>query len=524
MVPRHLVSRVIECMVEGERHRMRHLLRVMATCRDVKGVVLETPALWRHVVVPATGDVASKAVCRLLLAIPRNTVITLTANGPLPMHHAFLEALEAHGKSLCAVVCERQNDVTPVRGVVPRWRPSWSAATALTTLTLVVDVANSPKMPMLPPLRSLRSACIEVRHGTIGAIPSILGVQPVLARLRMRAERRDFRVPHGTPMPNLTPWLAQHPALQKLAMSFLQGNVHDVLRPVCVLLGVTELDLSVFETPMTYEFARVFPNVEQAAVHVHCRPVEVVIPPSVAPLLTWQHLRVASLKHVPLGPDGASLTQLTTLEKLHIERCRFTTLEALRPLTRLRYLCVRDPVASLEGVGTLTALTSLTVTSPVLEDAGDLCHLTRLRDITLDASQWFFPTPWHVPSFTATLESVWVSQYAATVMFEQTAAPMPALKTLYVYGGGADEVGQLMEHAARSPSLRRMRWTGVVTAAFARRYPRATAALAMPRKSKRRRADENTPPPNGEAVPPPNGEAVPPPNDEFTDENTPPPV
>ena len=489
MVPRNLLSAVVEAMVvsERERHRVRTLLRVMATSRDVRAVVLSTTSLWRHVVVPAAGDIACKAVCRLLCLVPRNTIVTLTSSGPVPMHHAFLEVIEAHGGSLCAVACERQNDVTPVPGLVHRWQPAWASARTLTALSLTVDVAHAPPMPPLPSLPCLRSVCIEVRFGTVAAVPAIIGVQPAMTRLRVCAERRDYRVPAGTPMPTLTRWLAKQPVLQRLALSFLQGNLHDVLRPVCILPGITELDLSVFETPSSYEFARVFPNVDQAAVHVHSRPVETVTPPSVAPLLAWSKLRVTSLKRVPLGPDGGPLRELTHLEKLHDERCGLTTLDALRPLTKLRYLCVRDPVTSLDGVGSLTALTSLTVTSPVLEDGGDMCQLVRLRELTLDVSEWFYPTPWHIPSFTAPLESVWVSQYAASVVFDHAVAPMPVLRSLYVYGGTTmDGVGELMERGAESPCLRRMRWTGTVTPSCARRYPRAAAALVSTVPGKRK--------------------------------------
>jgi hypothetical protein len=484
MMRRDILARVVEAMVAAkeERHRARTLLRVMATCRELRAVVLTTRALWRHVMVPAAGDVASDTICRFLHVIPRNTVISLTSIGPLPMNHAFLEALEAHGESLRAVSCERQNH-TPVPGVGPRWRPAWGAARHVTTLCLTVNIHHAPPMPPLPPLPALQSVCLEVRSGTVAAAPAIIGVQPAMTSLRVHAERRDHTLPPGAQMPTLTVWLAKQPALKKLTLSFLQGDLHDVLRPVCTLPGVTQVDLNVYERPSSYAFARAFPNVDQVAIHIHARPPrdELAPPPPApppTPLLAWTKLRVASLKRVPLGPDGGPLRHLTGLEKLHIERCGLTTVEELRPLRKLRYLCARDAVTSLEGVGTLTALTSLTITSPVLDDAGDLDQLTALREIGLDASEWFFPTPWHIPSFTASLETVCVSKYAATVVHDQAVAPMPALKSMYVYGGTMDEVGPLMERGGESQALRRMRWTGTVTPACARRYPRAAAALA----------------------------------------------
>lgn len=489
MVPaRDVLRRVIEEAVASRppRWRMRTLMRLMAVSRELRAVVRTTPALWRDVLVPAAGDKASDAVCRCLASLPRNTVISLTAVAPLPLNHAFLEALEAHGDSLQAVVCARQNHAS-VPGVFSRWRPAWAAARALITLSLTVDVCNAPIMPTLPPLPALRNVFLDLRQATLAAAPAFIGIQPAMVRLRVYAETRDPAIPPGTPSPILTGWLAQQPSLQKLGLSFVQGDLHDVLRPVCALDRVTEITLSVFDTPSSYVFARAFPNVEQVAIHVHRRRppaagvADAPMPAHGAPLppfQTWTKLRVASLKRVPLGPFGGPLRHLTTLEKLHLDRCGLTTTDELRHLTRLRLLCVADAVVSLHGVGALTALTSLSVLSPVLDDAGDLHQLAGLRDLAIDGSQWFFPTPWHVPSFTAPLKSVWASRYAAAVMHAETVAPMPALQTMHVHGGTMDEVGPLMERGAESAVLRRLRWTGTVTADGASRFPRAAAAIA----------------------------------------------
>lgn len=492
MLPRDILVRIIEATVaaHGERRRLRTLFRVMATCRELFAVVMTTPELWRDVLIPAVGDAACEAICRRLRRLPRNTIITLSATGPLPMNHAFLETLEAHGDSLTVIVCERQH-AAPVPSVMPRWTLAWAAARNLTTLSLTIYAANALATPPLPPLPALRNVCVDVRYGTVAVVPVIIGVQPAMIRLRVHAERRDPGLPTDAKVPTLTGWLAQQHSLQKLSMSFLQGDLHDVLRPVTTMPRITDLDINVYERPSSYAFARVFPNVDQAAIHVHRRhdaqhpPVHGV---SATPLLAWTKLRVASFKRVPLGPDGGPLRQMTGLEKLQAERCGLTTVEELRPLKRLRFLWVSDAVTSLEGVGSLTALTSLTVTSPVLDDAGDLHQLTCMREIAIDASQWFFPTPWHVPSFTASLEMVWVSLFAAAVVYDQTVAPMPVLKSMYVCGGTMDEVGPLLERGAESPRLRRMRWTGGVTPAFAQRYPRAAAALTGPIKRKRAQA------------------------------------
>jgi hypothetical protein len=487
-VPREVWSRIIAEAIAhvDDRFRLRALVQCSMLSTSVQHAVLTSPELWRDVTLPALADEAVESICRLLARLPRNSICSLVSSGTLRATHVLLDVLEHHAESIHLLGITRQTELSVAPGIIQRWAPAWSTLHALSSLVLTVNVHHGPPMPCLPPLPALDIAWLDIHGGTVAATPFVLGAQPALRFLILHAERRDPSVGPDDTVPALTPWLATAlPSLTTLHVSMLQGDPDDVFPPTAQLARVTELELTAAHRPTSYAFARTFPSVEYATVHVRssARNLSPPVPIREDALRPWAGIRHMGLTRVCLGPSGAPLRHLTALEKLQLDRCGLDDLDEMGRHPALASLWVRGPLTSAAGIGALTALTRLTILSRSLEDGSDLARLTGLRTLALEVSHEYFTyTPWDLPSFVNHLEHVWMTHPAASAMIENV-APMPSLQTMAITGGTVHEVGPLLERAAHSPRLRGLRWTGPVCAEFASSYPRAAAALASRKRA-----------------------------------------
>lgn len=484
-VPKEVWSRIIvEAIAHvDDRFRIRALVRLSAVATPLYHAVVTSPEMWRDVTVPALEDGAVESICRLLAQLPRNSIWSLVASGSLRATHVMLDVLERHADSLNLLGITRRPETSVARDIVSRWAPAWSLLHTLSSMVLTVDVHNGRHLPCLPPLPALDILWLDIRGGSVAATPMVLGVQPSLRFLILHAERKDPILGPNDRVPAITPWLAAAlPSLATLHVSMQQGDPDDAFPPTTQLTQVTELELTAAHRPTSYAFMRTFAGVQQAIVHIRscARNLTPHVPIHPDTLRPWSGVRQLGLTRVPLGPGGAPLQCLTALQKLQIDRCGLQDLGDMGQHPHLTSLWVRGPLTATDGVGALTALTDLSIMSRSLEDGSDLLRLTRLRNLVLDVSPSYFPTPWHLPSFVASLETVWVTHDALGVpeLMSENVEPMPVLQTLSVSGGTMWEAGPLLERAAGSPRLRCLRWTGVVCPDFASTYPRAAAALA----------------------------------------------
>lgn len=488
-LPKEIWSQIIAAAIAhvDDRFRIRALVRLSAVATPLYHAVFSSPEMWRDVTVPALEDGAVESICRVLARLPRNSVWSLVSSGSLRATHVMFDVLERHADSLNLLGITRRPEITSVaRDIVSRWAPAWSLLHTLSSMVLNVDVRNGSHLPCLPPLPALDIMWLDIQGGSVAAAPVVLGAQPSLRFLILHAERKDPTLGPDDRVPALTPWLAASlPSLATLHVSMLQGDPDDAFPPTTQLTQVTELELTAAHRPTSYAFMRTFTGVQQAIVHIrscarNLTPHEPIHPDTLRP---WSRVRQLGLTRVPLGPGGAPLHCLTALQKLQLDRCGLHDLGDMGRHPHLTSLWVRGPLTATDGVGALTALTDLSIMSRSLEDGSDLLRLTRLRNLVLDVSPSYFPTPWHLPSFVASLETVWMTHDALggggpEPMSAENVAPMPVLQTMSVSGGTMWEAGPLLERASGSPRLRCLRWTGVVCPEFASTYPRATAALA----------------------------------------------
>jgi hypothetical protein len=481
-LPDNLLATCLQLSIKGcaETWRIRNYMRLQLVCTRFRRLVTqESPDVWHTVILPMYGaEKLTHAMGFLACRIPRNTIVSFTCMTRLPYNATFLRFLKAHAGSLDYIGLYDVDMLSAQTSVFnePRCRPVFQGLSVLKTVSLTSRGHRHPPLMTLPPLPSLEKVILDIKHADVSLASDLIGPQPSLQSLVIYSWQKDRRTPIVGRNVCIMPWIRQLTSLCALEITMKYGDAQKLLEnpDLAVLSTITKLKLTMYEPPSSYAFLRSFSHAVYATIKIDTGRNENDALEGVV-FQHWVHVKELSLKHVRVGRAAQFLSEMSQMTKLQLRGCTVRTLEGLSKNTNLESLSIYDQeLHDCAGLSALQQLQTLGLWAPNLTDASELGTLRQLRHLGLVECRHVRGVPWHCPHFTQNLESVRIFSGVCEDMTGK--AHVPKLQVVELEGGNMDGVGKFLESVGTT-QLQRVKWGGILTPGFVKRYPNATAIL-----------------------------------------------